>query len=73
MQLEFRYGDDNTIHRTNHVDVEVDEYGKVVAVWFRCSLVPFEQVEVDVDRAKDMESAYANHPPGIKAIVFEHR
>jgi hypothetical protein len=35
------YGDGGTIHSTGHVDVEVDEAGEVVALWFRCQLLPF--------------------------------
>jgi hypothetical protein len=36
------------------VDVETDN-GRVVAVWFRCQLLPFRQAEVDVHRAADMD------------------
>jgi hypothetical protein len=69
---EFRYGDNNTIHRTGYVDVEVNEYGAVVAVWFRCHTVPFRETIVDIDRAKEMEKTYKEHKlPNIKAIVFE--
>ena len=39
------YGDGTTIHSTGHLDVEVFE-GKVVAVWFRCQMLPFEQADV---------------------------
>lgn len=65
---EFRYGDDQTIHRTGHLDVEVDASGRVVAVWFRCSLVPFEQHDVGPDRAQEM--LRVNALPAVKAIVF---
>ncbi|KKN36068.1 hypothetical protein LCGC14_0777630, partial [marine sediment metagenome] len=30
------YGHGRTRHETQHVEVEVDKTGKVVAVWFRC-------------------------------------
>ena len=40
------YGHDKTLHRTQHVDVQVDN-GKVVAVWFRCLPLRFEQHNVD--------------------------
>jgi len=50
------YGDGGTIHSTNHLDVET-HHGKVVAVWFRCQMLPFVQTEVDDARATDMESA----------------
>lgn len=35
------YGDGGTIHGTTHLDVEVDPDGKVVAVWFRCQVLPY--------------------------------
>lgn len=34
------YGDGGTIHGTGHLDVEVKD-GQVVAVWFRCQMLPF--------------------------------
>ncbi len=52
------YGHDKTIHRTGDIDVEVDRYGKVVSVWFRCLSLPFTQTVVGEDRAHDMESMY---------------
>ncbi|MGH9933231.1 MAG: hypothetical protein ACREA9_28950 [Pyrinomonadaceae bacterium] len=42
------------------LDVEVDCNGKVVAVWFRCCALPFEQHDVDVERAKEMRLMSAN-------------
>ncbi len=55
---EFRYGNRpdgtrNTIHATEHLDIEVRK-GKVVAVWFRCMELPFKQHDVDKQREKDM-------------------
>lgn len=50
------YGHDKTIHQTNHLDVEVDENGQVVAVWFRCIMLPFKQAEADENRAFHRES-----------------
>lgn len=44
------YGDGNTIHSTGHLDVETRD-GKVVAVWFRCQMLPFKQAEVGASRA----------------------
>jgi len=64
---ELRYGDDKTIHGTEHVNVETRD-GKVVSVWFRCMMLPFEQVEVGDKRAADMLSHYSLER--IKAIVF---
>jgi hypothetical protein len=70
---ELRYGDDRTIHRTDHVNVELDSHGTVVAVWFRCLLMPFTASVADPARAAEMRAAYRHHPlPGIKAIVIEH-
>ena len=51
------YGGNGTIHGTTDLDVETRN-GKVVAVWFRCCALPFNQTEVDKDRAKEMESMY---------------
>lgn len=74
---ELRYGDDNTIHSSGYVDVEVDSEGKVVSVWFRCALVPFKQTSVDETRAREMRWTYRdaengpNFMPAIKAIVFD--
>jgi hypothetical protein len=48
--------DRNTIHGTEFVDVETRN-GKVVSVWFRCSLLKFEQHEVDAYRANEMKDA----------------
>lgn len=53
------YGHNRTIHGTEHLDVEVDQHGKVVAVWFRCMALPFEQVKASEDRAVEMEGMYA--------------
>jgi hypothetical protein len=75
---ELRYGDDGTIHRTGHLDVEVDNYGKVVAVWFRCMPLPFEQSHAEPHRALDMNrmysgaSAITDKPRKIKAVVLEN-
>lgn len=47
-------GEQNTIHASEHLDVEVNAHGHVVAVWFRCARLPFKQVQVDEPRASDM-------------------
>ena len=40
------YGGQGTIHRTTHIDVEVDpETRQVTAVWFRCLNLPFQVFE----------------------------
>jgi len=36
------YGGWGTIHGTDKLDVEVED-GEVVAVWFRCQMLPFTQ------------------------------
>jgi hypothetical protein len=35
------YGDGGTIHGTTWLDVEVDDAGRVLAVWFRCQTLPY--------------------------------
>ena len=47
--MKRHYGDDGTIHQTGSVDVGVDKDGKVVAVWFRCAMLPFIQYDADAD------------------------
>lgn len=53
------YGNGGTIHNTNHLDIETRN-GEVVAVWFRCATLPFEQVEVNEQRAKEMRQCKAS-------------
>lgn len=68
------YGHDGTIHGSEHVDVEVDNQGKVVGVWFRCICVNFEQVNVDNARAVTMREIYEHNDPApirIKAIQYD--
>ncbi len=55
------YGEGGTLHGTTELDVETDEHGRVVAVWYRCQMLPFKQRTVDHDRAADM--AHAGPPP----------
>lgn len=52
------YGDGGTIHNSNVLDIEIGPDGKVCAVWFRCQMLPFRQVKVDLDRANEMTVAY---------------
>lgn len=66
---EFRYGDDNTIHGTTHVDVQTDQRGTVVAVWFRCAMLPFQQsVLPDGEMYQDSKQFKR-----IKAVIFEDK
>jgi hypothetical protein len=61
------YGGDKTWHDSGTIDVQLNENGDVIAVWFRCYLLPFRV------------STYKHNPnqpptPGhgsIKGIVFE--
>ena len=56
------YGDGGTIHSTGYVDVEVDDKGQVVSVWFRCQPLPFKQNNSDKSRAAEMRRMYAESP-----------
>lgn len=58
------YGDGTTIHHTGYLDVETHE-GEVVAVWFRCQMLPFQQVEVDGIRAPEMR----HHQPYLPSLT----
>lgn len=57
------YGGDNTIHQTEQLQVEVSN-GRVVSVWFRCQMLPFEQVDVAGPRAASM----TDNPTTVKLI-----
>lgn len=64
------YGGTGTIHNTRSVNVET-QHGRVVAVWFRCSLLPFTQKDVDSARAKMMVLAYAQQlAPQLEGVIF---
>lgn len=74
----FFYGGGGTIHHSGEVNVETDpKTGAVVAVWFRCMMLPFTQTLVDPERAKSMGDAYevsskrngAMYPKGVSPIV----
>jgi hypothetical protein len=53
------YGDGGTIHRTTHIDIEVDPDGYVVGVWYRCRQLPFRATIVSRERAAEMRCAFA--------------
>jgi hypothetical protein len=59
------YGDGGTIHHTGHLDVETRN-GEVVAVWFRCQMLPFEQHEVDIRRVAEM--LRVSHLPNLTGV-----
>lgn len=72
---EFRYGDDNTIHSCGEVNVERDPVtGAVVAVWYRCAMLPFTDEVAGTERANDMKRAYKDYKSdAIKAIIFKRK
>lgn len=61
------YGGSGTIHQTGYVDVET-RGGRVVAVWYRCRMLPFAQHEVERDRARAMDEQTV--PGQIEGITF---
>lgn len=65
------YGFDMTIHQTEVLDVEVRN-GEVVAVWFRCQPLPFNQSNTGEVRAQEMRGMYAGSPmPGLLAVTVK--
>jgi hypothetical protein len=68
------YGHRGTIHGTQFLHVEVDKKGRVVSVWFRCCALPFEQVNVDKERAAEMVRLYADVDNGaqLNAVDIEY-
>jgi hypothetical protein len=53
------YGEGGTLHGTTELDVETDATGRVVAVWYRCQMLPFKQHTVSDQRAIDMDEGGA--------------
>jgi hypothetical protein len=53
------YGEGGTLHGTTELDVETDATGRVVAVWYRCQMLPFKQRTVSDERAIHMDEAGA--------------
>ena len=66
------YGLDRTIHQTEHVDVEIGPDGHVAAVWFRCSVLPFEETRVNHNRAEEMRMTKGYEEPMV-GVVFRGR
>ena len=64
------YGDGTTIHSTGTLDVEV-RHGEVVAVWYRCQMLPFTVAHVDGARAYSMREAYQFPTPRIAGVYLE--
>ena len=68
------YGGSGTIHGTKHVNVEVDEKGEVVAVWFRWMPLRFDATVVPEYRAKEMRTMYKNGEiPALVGLALEKR
>ncbi len=64
-----KYGGDRTIHSSEAVNVELDDDGNVVAVWFRCQPLAFTQDNHGPQRAQEMRDMYARDAvPGIVEI-----
>lgn len=64
------YGGTGTVHRTGEVNVELFE-GKVVAVWYRCAMLPFTQTEVEEHRELSLRMGWdESEIPKIEGIVF---
>ncbi len=70
---EDRYGDDRTYHHSGEVNVEIGPGGHVVAVWFRCRLLPFTESFVNMRRRSEVREIPQSELAGIKAIVFEEK
>lgn len=60
------YGGDKTIHSTGTVDVQLNKDGDVVAVWFRCRMLPFTQ-----SNKYTADGVPQQGHGSIKGIVFE--
>jgi len=60
------YGGDRTWHHTGTVDVQLNKDGDVVAVWFRCRMLPFTQ-----SSRFTADNLPKQGPGSIKGIVFE--
>lgn len=60
-----RYGYNKTWHRTHQINVETHE-GRVVAVWFRCMVLPFTVSDCGETRAIEMDKLYGE-PEGPSA------
>lgn len=58
------YGGDKTLHNTGTVDVQLNKDGDVVAVWFRCRMLPFTQSLTAGELPKQGHGS-------IKGIIFE--
>lgn len=65
------YGSEGTIHQNESLDVEVDDNGVVVAVWFRCQPLPFKPSSAGQSRVREMREMYGKGSFGsIEAVVM---
>lgn len=60
------YGGNGTWHQTGAVDVQLNKDGEVVAVWFRCRMLPFTESREYTKDTKPIQGTGS-----IKGIVFE--
>ena len=68
------YGDGGTIHASSDINVELDDQGRVVSVWFRCCPLQFTQTVVDTNRAQDMRAMYQrNDFAGLHGLEIKRR
>lgn len=62
------YGDGGTIHHTTQLDIDTDTNGNVIAVWFRCQLLAFNQVWCDQRRTDDLRGAQGAYISGVEVV-----
>lgn len=62
------YGGTATICASTRLNVEMDQHGNVVAVWFRDQPLPFSQVRVDASRTMDMHIMRRNGLPELHGV-----
>lgn len=53
------YGDGGTIHGSHTIDIQINEHGNVVAVWFRCQELPFRVSFID-ERGRPEPTGYGS-------------
>jgi hypothetical protein len=61
------YGDGGTIHHSTDLDVEVHQ-GQVIAVWFRCQQLAFQQRDVGPERARGMQHVSGAALTGVEVL-----
>jgi hypothetical protein len=65
------YGDGGTIHNTTTLDIDTDKDGNVIAVWFRCQLLAFNQVRCDDRRTEDLRGVQGARLSGVEVCDHE--